>query len=159
MTIQLTSIKPTLQILPPRIVLYGPEKIGKSTFASEIEGALYNDFEEGSGRLNVRRAPGEWKNSFANVVATARALHTQQHDYSAVIYDTADWLEMVIHRQVAAPSTPARKASRTSATGAPDTRVAVNLWKQLLDEADACVPQVGLPVVVRFAINPDQTIR
>jgi len=99
--IQLTSVPASKIILPPRIVLYGPEKIGKSTFSSDISGALHFDFEDGSRFLDIRRAKPEWYSSFPVLLETIDALAKQEHDYTAAVLDTADWLEDVIHKQVA----------------------------------------------------------
>lgn len=144
MPITLESIPATKIILPPRIVLYGPEKIGKSTFASDLDGALYFDVEKGSGVVNVRRAKEEWKASFPAVLDTVKALRTQQHDYTGVVIDTADWLEMLIFKQVAAEH--GKKAIDEIGYGA-GYNAAVNLWKQLLDELTG-LTEKGMPVLV-----------
>ena len=43
MTINFSEIKASRKPLPPRIVLYGEPKIGKSTFCSQIPNALFLD--------------------------------------------------------------------------------------------------------------------
>lgn len=144
MTIQLDDIQPTQQIIPPRIVLYGPEKIGKTTFASEIEGALYFDFEVGSGRVNVRRARPEWKSSYGAVLETVRTLRSQEHNYSAAVFDTADWLEMIIHKQVATEN--GKRHIEDIGYGA-GYKLAGGLWKTLLDEL-TLLAESGLPVIL-----------
>ena len=42
---------------PLKVVIYGPEGIGKSTFAAQAPGALFIDTEGSTARMNVRRLP------------------------------------------------------------------------------------------------------
>ena len=42
---------------PVKVVLYGPEGIGKSTFASKFPAPVFIDTESGTKRLNVARLP------------------------------------------------------------------------------------------------------
>ena len=42
---------------PVKVVLYGPEGIGKSTFASHFPDPVFIDTEGGTKRLNVARLP------------------------------------------------------------------------------------------------------
>ena len=46
-----------IQTSPVKTVLYGPEGIGKSTFASHFPDPVFIDTEGGTKRLNVKRLP------------------------------------------------------------------------------------------------------
>ena len=46
-----------IQNSPVKTVLYGPEGIGKSTFASHFPNPVFIDTEGGTKRLNVKRLP------------------------------------------------------------------------------------------------------
>ena len=46
-----------IQNAPVKTVLYGPEGIGKSTFASYFPDPVFIDTEGGTKRLNVKRLP------------------------------------------------------------------------------------------------------
>lgn len=46
-----------VQDSPVKTVLYGPEGIGKSTFASHFPDPVFIDTEGGTKRLNVKRLP------------------------------------------------------------------------------------------------------
>lgn len=46
-----------IQNAPVKTVLYGPEGIGKSTFASHFPNPVFIDTEGGTKRLNVKRLP------------------------------------------------------------------------------------------------------
>ena len=45
------------QSRPERILLYGVEGVGKSTFASNAPRAIFLDIEEGTKHLDVERTP------------------------------------------------------------------------------------------------------
>jgi len=45
--IDLTEIQPTTEAKPPRLVIYGPNKIGKSSFAAQSPNNIFFDIEHG----------------------------------------------------------------------------------------------------------------
>ena len=51
------SVTTGVQTAPVKTVLYGPEGIGKSTFASHFPDPVFIDTEGGTKRLNVARLP------------------------------------------------------------------------------------------------------
>ena len=104
-TIQLSSIKPSTRLLPPRVTIYGPEKIGKSSLAAQIPGALFIDIEGGTGALDVARVMRDTDagmlttyDSFSQVLTT---VETQDHAFKALVIDSVDWLEALVFEQVA----------------------------------------------------------
>lgn len=145
MTFDLSTIKPTRTLLPPRIVLYGPPKIGKTTFAADIEGAIVLDVEGGSGALNVARIEKEKLPTFTEVIAAVEALYVQQHPFSTVVIDSADWLEALIFQQVAAEH--GKKSIEDIGYGA-GYAAAVNLWKHLFSGLTALRNDKGMAVVL-----------
>src|SRR5690348_1891175 len=96
MKLDLSKIKPVVKQLPPRIVLYGPPKIGKTTFASELPSPLIIDVEGGSGALSVARIEKDEINSYGDVLDAVEALYTQDHAFQSVVIDSADWLETLV---------------------------------------------------------------
>lgn len=73
---------------PQKLVIYGPEKIGKSTLASQMPNPIFLDTEHGSRRLNVARVDVESLAEFENMLVDPYLL-----EFSTVIVDTIDWLE------------------------------------------------------------------
>ena len=51
------AITAGVQDSPVKTVLYGPEGIGKSTFASHFPDPVFIDTEGGTKRLNIKRLP------------------------------------------------------------------------------------------------------
>lgn len=82
---------------PVKLVLYGPEGIGKSTFASCFPDPLFIDTEGSTGELDVARldAPSSWQMLLDEVlyVKTNKPCKT-------LIIDTADWAERLCARNL-----------------------------------------------------------
>jgi len=83
---------------PYRIVLYGPEGIGKSTFGSSAPNPIFLPGEDGTGHLDVARFPKP--NTWQEVREAVRTLLTQQHDFKTLVVDTLDSLEPLCWRYV-----------------------------------------------------------
>jgi hypothetical protein len=79
---------------PAKVVIYGPEGIGKTTFASKFPKPLFLDLDDGSRRLDVDRVTG--LDSFALVRATLTELSRDAQGYRTIVIDTADKLEAMI---------------------------------------------------------------
>lgn len=93
----LSSIITGVKLEPPRIVLYGPEGVGKTTFGAAAPSPIFLPFEDGQGKLNAPRFPRitEW----AQLMAYMNDLITGQHNFKAAVLDTADWLEPIVWKQ------------------------------------------------------------
>ena len=76
---------------PQKAVIYGPEGVGKSTFASLTPAPVFLDTEGGTHHLDVIRldAASSWDEITAAVAQLAKA----EHPFKSLIIDTADWLE------------------------------------------------------------------
>ena len=79
---------------PAKVVIYGPEGIGKTTFAAKFPKPLFLDLDNGSRRLDVDRVAG--LDSFAMVKSTLAELSKDTMGYQTVVIDTADKLEALI---------------------------------------------------------------
>ncbi len=79
--------KPKVNLADLTILLYGPSKIGKSTFCSEIPDALFLRTEDGLKALEVFETPiSTWKDF---MVACAE-IQAGKHPFKAVVIDTLD---------------------------------------------------------------------
>ncbi len=76
---------------PQKVVLYGPEGVGKSPHAGQTPEPVFLDTEGGTHHLDVARfdAATTWDEINAAVAQLAKA----DHSFKTLVIDTADWLE------------------------------------------------------------------
>lgn len=90
----------------PRILIFGSEGVGKSTFAAAAPSPIWLDIEGGSGRLDVVRYPfhdgdsGHMPTTYQDVVSAVKDLSSNDHQFQTVVIDTVDRLEALIWKQV-----------------------------------------------------------
>lgn len=80
--------------VPMKVVVYGPEGIGKSTFAAMFPGAIFIDTEGSTRHMNVTRvdpAPQSWTELKEMIRQLAGAPYVD--GYQTLVVDTADWAE------------------------------------------------------------------
>jgi len=76
---------------PQRIVIYGPEAIGKSTLASQLPDPVFIDVEGSTSDLDVFRAPSP--SSWRSLIDMTNEFITNHHGRKTLVIDTADWAE------------------------------------------------------------------
>jgi hypothetical protein len=76
---------------PPRLVLYGTEGIGKSTFASQAPKPIFIPCEDGLDEIDCSKFP--MATSSDDVRRALTELGTEQHDFETVVIDSLDWFE------------------------------------------------------------------
>lgn len=94
----LATIQRGRQSRPPRICLYGPEGIGKSTFGAGCPNPIFIQLEDGLDEIEADKFPRA--TTYEQVADQLDILIVQNHDYQSVILDSADWLEKLIHKEV-----------------------------------------------------------
>ena len=84
--------------IPYKVVIYGPEGIGKSTLASKFPNPIFIDVEGSTARMDVERF--DTPKSLDEVILCIDALRTEEHGYQTAIIDTFDRLELMINDKV-----------------------------------------------------------
>lgn len=76
---------------PYRVVLYGQEGVGKTTFASQFPAPLFIDVEQSTGKLDVFRThPTSW----AHLMQIISELKKDTPDqFKTLVIDTLDWAQ------------------------------------------------------------------
>lgn len=74
-----------------RVVIYGVESVGKSTFAAQFPKPLFLDVEGGTAHLDTDRAE---INSAIELDEALTACKTA--DYQSIVIDSADWAERLV---------------------------------------------------------------
>ena len=83
-----------------KVVIYGPEGIGKSTFAAEFPQPLFIDTEGSTAHLNVRRLPKP--ESWEKLLEEVRYTGNNPGICKTLVIDTADWAERLCAAEVCA---------------------------------------------------------
>ena len=87
------KIKRGIQVGPQKVVLYGPEGIGKSTFGAQFPNPLFLDVEGGTRHIDVARVdppPASW----TELMETVREFQKEGAGaFDTLVLDTADWAE------------------------------------------------------------------
>lgn len=85
---------------PPRVVVYGIDGVGKSTFAAGAPKPIFCGAEDGTNQMNVTRFPTPQR--FQDVRDAVDELIAETHDFETFVLDTVDWAEPLIWREVCA---------------------------------------------------------
>jgi len=116
---------------PPRILIYGPPKMGKSTFASLAPAPVFIQTEDGLDAIDVPAFP--LAQSFGDVLNAIEQLATQEHDRKTVVLDSVDWLERLIFEQLCKERNVKTVADVPYGKG---WEISLDLWRQYIDAVD-----------------------
>jgi len=78
-------------VKPLRLLVYGVDGIGKTTFAAGAPSPVFIGLEDGTATLDVPRFPEP--QSWLEVLAAVDELASVDHGYKTLAIDTLDWLE------------------------------------------------------------------
>ncbi len=95
MSFNLASITKTKRATAPKIVIGGPGKIGKTTFAAAAPNAIGILTEDGASAVDVSAFP--LCKSLDDVYSAIGTLLNEEHDFSSVFLDSLDWCEPLLH--------------------------------------------------------------
>jgi hypothetical protein len=84
---------------PVRFLVYGPEGVGKSTFASNAPSPIFLSTEKGTDFLDVARFPEI--HAWEEAQEALRILAKEKHDYKTIVIDTVDSLEQILFAHIA----------------------------------------------------------
>lgn len=84
---------------PRRTLLYGVHGIGKSTWAAQAPNCLILNLEDGLDDIDCQRT--EHLTAMDSVNQILIDLANEKHDFRTIAIDSIDWLEGLIHAQVA----------------------------------------------------------
>lgn len=83
-----------------KIIIYGPEGIGKSHFASKFPNPLFIDTEGSTKHMDVARLPDP--SSWTMLLEEVKYVKSNPHICSTLVIDTADWAERLCIEELCA---------------------------------------------------------
>lgn len=140
MAFDLKSIKKNTSFAAPRVLVYGVEGIGKSTFAAGAPSPVFIQTEDGLGSLAVDHFPVASKVS--DVLDAISTLFDGGHDFKTVVIDSLDWLETLIWRDI-----EAKYDAKDLAYGK-GAMIAADKWREILDGLTALRNDRGMAVIL-----------
>lgn len=133
---------------PLKVVIYGPESIGKTTLASQFPQSLIVDVENGSNSLNVRRIRCD--KSWEELLSIVKEIVATPNICKTVVIDTADWAEYLCSKYVCEKY---KKQNIDDFGYGKGYTYLTEEFKNLLDVLDSAV-DAGLNVVVTAHAKP-----
>lgn len=100
MAFDLSSISAGPRSQPPRLLVFGPHGVGKTTFAASAPAPIIIQTEDGLGMLETPAFP--LAADTASVFEALATLYNESHDFRTVILDSADWLDNLIAKEIRA---------------------------------------------------------
>jgi hypothetical protein len=143
MAFDLSSISRTKRMRAPKIVIAGPGKIGKTTFASQAPNAVGILTEDGADAVDASAFP--LCSSLSDVYAAIGTLLKDKHDFESVFLDSLDWLEPLLHQHVC----EANKWASIEAPGYGKGYIAAaEEWRTLLSGLEALRAQRNMAIIL-----------
>jgi len=134
MTNLLVTIQSGRQSRPPRVLLYGVEGIGKSSFGSQAPKPIFIQTEDGLDEINCDRFP--LATTFDEVISALKTLQSESHDYESVVIDSLDWLERLVWDKLCEQYAVA-SIEKVDGGYARGYMLALSLWREVLDLLNA----------------------
>lgn len=130
--------------LPPRILLYGPEGIGKSTFAADA-GALILSTESGLDQIDC--ASVDCSEAFADIMDWIGGLIKDPQGFKAVCIDTLDWTERLIWQGICKRHNVKSIEKAAGGYGKAYTEAVEQWWTPMLNGLKV-LQQLGMTVIL-----------
>lgn len=128
---------------PHRLVVYGPDGVGKTTFGANAPAPIFLGAEKGTAQIDVARfpQPKEW----SDVQDAILTLLNEQHDYRTLVIDTLDWLEPLLHTMIAKAESVSSIDDIAYGRG---FNVALDHWRRMLAQLELLSDKRGMNIVL-----------
>ncbi len=131
------------QPAPRRILLYGTQGTGKSSWSAKSDKPIFLQTEDGLGEINCDKFP--LTESFAGALTALSELYSEQHPYRTIVVDSLDWLERLIWADVCQQ----RNVESIEDIGYAKGYVfALTQWREFLEGLSALRRDKGMTVIL-----------
>jgi hypothetical protein len=131
--IDLKNVKPKVIYVPPKIILYGRNGIGKSSFALKAPNPVFLDLDENLYELPCisNKTIGVPVKTYEDAMAFLGILFNQEHDFQTLVIDSLSSLEKLIIEKVLKDSNKSSLASFEYGKG---YQKMIPLWEEFLQK-------------------------
>lgn len=140
MAYDLSNIRRGRRNLPPRVVVFGVEGVGKTTFAAGAPSPIFIPTEDGTDNLDVACFP--LAKSSDDIMSAIGVLYQESHEYKTVVVDSLDWAERLIAREI-----EGKHDAKDLAYGK-GALLQADRWSLLLEGLNALRNERGMAVVL-----------
>lgn len=131
------------KIKPRRTLLYGVHGVGKSEWASQSPECLFLNLEDGLNDIDCDSS--DVLTTFDCVIEALRWLAEKDHQYKNICIDSVDWLEALIHKDVARA---ANKESIADIGYGNGYKQAITLWQRVLFAMEWLRTEKGVGIIL-----------
>lgn len=148
MAISLSDLRTVRADKPPRCLIYGPPKMGKTTLASEFPNAVFLQVEEGEGTTELVSF-GKLQ-AFGEVMDALAALYTEDSDFQNVVIDSITELEKLVFAETCARGDDKgnAKANIEDFGYGKGYVYAQRIWSEFIDGINALRRDKGMGIVL-----------
>ena len=139
----LANVSRGKQERPLRVIIYGAEGVGKTTFGAEAPKPIFLCAEDGTSHLDLARFPSP--RSWMETIEAVRVLLRDEHDFKTLVIDSLDWLEPLCWTHICQTG---GKASIEDFGYGKGYVLAVERWRELLTNLDLLVRNRKMHVVM-----------
>jgi hypothetical protein len=140
MAFNLDSIKRSTGIKAPRVMIYGPHGLGKTTFGAGAPNPIFILTEDGLGRLEVDHFP--LSTNYDDVIGAISTLYSENHNFGTVVIDSLDWLDNLVWADIHA------KHDEKSLAYGKGAVIAAEYWRGILEGLAALRDNKGMAIVL-----------
>ena len=127
----------------PRVLLYGPAGVGKTTFGASAPKPIFLQTEDGADVVGAARFPVA--KTYQDIEQAIGTLANETHDYATVVVDSLDWLETLIWKRIC----EVHKIESIESLGFGKGYVhAVDVWRSFLDGLNHLRNNKGMAVIM-----------
>jgi len=130
---------------PPRLLVYGTEGIGKSTFAAGAPRPVFIQTEDGLDEIACDEFP--LATTFDDVIGALAELRIEKHEYETVVIDSLDWLERMIWDRVCQES-GVKSIEKADGGFAKGYTHALTFWREVIDQLNLLRAGRGMVVLL-----------
>jgi len=131
--------------MPPRILTYGTEGIGKSTLASQAPKPIFVPTEDGLDEIDCDKFP--LATTFDEVIAALAELRAEKHEFETVVIDSLDWLERLVWDKLCAQY-GVNSIEKVDGGYARGYTHALTFWREILDHLNALRTVRGMAILL-----------